>query len=655
MPSIDDILGPDGVIADALPNWEHRPQQVEMARAIERAFDDRTALVVEAATGTGKTLAYLIPALLSGKRVVVSTGTKALQEQLFFKDVPFVTEHWHEEIKAVLLKGRKNYLCKLRFDSMKQSPSFRTREDAQLWPKIISWANQTEHGDRAEIDGLPDDWPTWNDLSVGAEACLGTDCPFYENCFVTKARREATTARLIVVNHHLFFADLALKDAGYGELLPAYDAVIFDEAHHLESVATSYFGIQLSNYRFLELVRDIERAIEDEGLDDADALESALATLDKAQKTFLSDITFGCYDGSYELEEHLNGPVGEMIGESFEKLQQALRDVERESKKSAVFDTHPRFTERAAEILGDLQFVMRHRDPKYVYFLEIRQNGRFLQAMPIDLAELLRRKLLETHDTMVFTSATLSTGGDFNYFRTRMGVAKRDESVALADDYRLEELQLPPVFDYTQQSLVYVPNRLPVPNHPDWLNGFCTIAEYLTGLTNGRAFLLFTSYRNMNDAWDRLSGELPFECMKQGQAPKRELLDRFREADKPVLFATSSFWEGVDVVGDKLSLVVIDKLPFANPSDPLVRARLNLIDEEGGSSFFQFSLPQAALTLKQGFGRLIRSRDDIGIVAITDSRIAKKSYGKYFLESLPPAPVVWRAAGVRDWWNERGK
>lgn len=651
MQSIDEILGPDGELADALDTWEHRPAQLEMAEAVEQAFDERVPLVVEAATGTGKTLAYLVPALRSGKTVVVSTGTKALQEQLFFKDIPFLTEHWDEEIKAVLLKGRKNYLCKLRFESMQQNPAFRSRKDAQLWPKIISWANQTDSGDRAEIDGMPDDWATWNDLSVGAEACLGTKCPHYEECWVTKARRNAATARLVVVNHHLFFADLSLKDAGFGELLPHYDAVIFDEAHHLENVATSYFGVQVSNYRFIELAGDVRRALEDEDLD-APAIEDALDDLDKAQKTFLSDITYGIYDGRYELEKHLDGPAGEMSGDSYHELLGTLKDVERSIAGSPLDEVLPRLAERAGELRGDLQFVMNHANEKYVYFLELRDRGRFLQAMPIDLAELLRKKLLDTHDVMVFTSATLSAGGTFDYFRTRMGIAKRDEEGPLSEEYRIEERLLPSVFDYEDQCVVYVPRRLPEPKHPEYMDGYCTIVEYLLGLTSGRAFLLFTSYRNMEQAWERLADELPYEVMKQGDAPKRELLDRFRDAEHPVLFATQSFWEGVDVVGDRLSMVVIDKLPFANPSDPLVRARLNLIDSEGGNAFAEFSLPQAALSLKQGFGRLIRSRDDRGVVAVLDSRIAHKRYGSYFLESLPPAPVVWRAAGVRDWWKE---
>lgn len=644
MSRIDEVLGPEGAIAKAMERWEDRPQQLEMAHAVERSFDERRPLIVEAATGTGKTLAYLVPALLSGKRVIVSTGTKALQEQLFYRDIPFVDEHWHEDVNAVLLKGRRNYLCKLRFESMKMNPAFRSRQDAQLWPKIISWASHTETGDRAEIEGLPDDWPTWSDLSVGAEGCLGTDCPHYDGCHVTKARRDATTARLIVVNHHLFFADLALKDGGFGELLPPYDAVIFDEAHHLESVATSYFGIELSNYRFVELTGDIRRALDEESLNE-DAVEDAIVELDKAAKTFLSNLTIGLYDGRYELEAHLAGKGGALVGSSQTELEDALRKLEIATKKTRLSESHPRLHERAAEIAADVRFLMRHADPKYVYFLELRSGGTFLQAMPIDLADLMRRKLLETHDTMVFTSATLSTGGDFAYFRDRLGIE---------EEYSVEELILPPVFDYTEQCLIYVPNRLPAPNHPEFMDGFCTITDYLLRISGGRAFVLFTSYANMDEAWDRMSDDLAesFTCLRQGDGPKNELLGRFREADRPILFATSSFWEGVDVVGDKLSLVIIDKLPFANPSDPLVRARLDLVDESGGNSFMEFSLPQAALTLKQGFGRLIRSREDRGVVAILDSRVAKKRYGRYFLDSLPPAPVVWRAAGVRDWWAD---
>ncbi len=649
---IDEFLGPGGALAQGLEGYEHRPQQIEMASAVATALDERMPLIVEAATGTGKTLAYLVPAVASGKRVVVSTGTKALQDQLFHKDIPFLQSQWPEEIQAVQLKGRRNYLCKLRFEEMKLNPAFRSRDDAVLWPKIISWAAQTQTGDRAEIDGLPDDWPTWNDLSVGAEACLGQKCPHFDECHVTKARRRAATARLIVVNHHLFFADLSLKYAGYAELLPPYDAVVFDEAHHLEDVATGYFGIQVSNYRFMELVGDIQREIDAEEIED-DALDNALSALDRAYRDYFSNLTIGLYDGRYELAEHLAGPAKEMAADQLTDTLRALDSLKRALAESVLGET-TRLDERALELKSDLQFVTNVGDPKYVYFLELRGRGRFLEASPIDLAALLRKRLLDTHDTLVFTSATLSTGGNFEYFRERMGMAARaDDELALAEDYRIEEKILPAVFDYGEQALLYVPKRLPEPRHPEFLDGLCTVVEYLVGLSKGHAFVLFTSRANLNAAWDRLSGELPYPCFKQGDAPKMELLESFRATPGAVLFATSSFWEGVDVVGDQLSTVIIDKLPFANPSDPLVRARIEHIDSRGGNAFMEFLVPQAALTLKQGFGRLIRSRSDRGVVAILDSRVANKRYGRYFVESLPDAPVVWRAAGVRDWWKAR--
>lgn len=643
-PTIEDILGPGGLLAGSLPNYEHRHQQLEMAKAVEHALAERQPLVVEAATGTGKTLAYLVPAILSGKRVVVSTGTKALQDQLFHKDIPFLQSQWPTEIKAVQLKGRRNYLCRLRFEEMKSNPVFRSREDHALWPRILSWAAHTETGDRAEIDGLPDDWSTWNDLSIGTEGCLGQKCPHYDACHVTKARRKAAMAEIIVVNHHLYFADLALKSGGHAELLPNYDAVVFDEAHNLEETATSYFGFQVSNYRFVELIGDIRRALETENLDDED-LEDGLTVLDKAYKTYLSNLTFGLYDGRYELAPHLEGPAGELSRDALRELSDALVEVARLVKASKLPDTSERLMDRAGELLSDLKFLTNCSDPKYVYFLELRDRGTFLQAAPIDIAELLRAKLLEAHDSLVFTSATLSTGGNFDYFRQRMGMTGGDE------EYRVDTLLLPAVFDYAKQSLVYIPNRLPAPNHPEWLDNLCVVVKYLLELSEGRAFVLFTSYTNMQAAWDTLADELDYPCFKQGDMSKREILETFRATPNAVLFATASFWEGVDVVGDSLSMVIIDKLPFANPSDPLTRARLALLDESGRNAFMEYTVPQAALTLKQGFGRLIRSGSDTGVVAILDSRIAHKRYGRYFLDSLPPAPVVWRAAQVRDWWR----
>lgn len=647
--TVDEILGEGGLMSRALERYEFRPQQLQMANAVAQALRRRRPLVVEAATGTGKTLAYLIPALLSGKQVVVSTGTKALQEQLFHKDIPFLQKHWPSKFDAVLLKGRRNYLCKLRFDQMRQSPQFRGRDDARLWPKILSWANVTQTGDRSEIPGLPDDYPTWNDLSVGAEGCLGQKCPHFEDCHITTLRKRAAQAQIVVVNHHLFFADLAIRDTGFGEILPEFDALIFDEAHHVESVATSYFGMQMSNFRIRELIADITRAVENEDIQTV-YLDEGIDALEKASHTFFSVATFGLYEGRYSLDEVLSGTAGPMIKPAAKELLEAMDVLTRNIERTAgLGEIGVRLAGRCAEQRSDLSFILQADDKKYVYFVEVRDKGFFLQAAPIDLAKLLRDKLLNAHDRLIFTSATLATDGNFDFFEERIGIRERLEE----ENFPLDRMILAPVFDYPKQAIVYVPRRLPAPNHPEWQDGVCTIVEYLIGLTEGRALVLFTSYANMKAVHERVSPRIPYTVLKQGDRPKRELLDELRRDTHSVLFATSSFWEGVDVEGEALSLVIIDKLPFASPSDPLTRARLDLIEAKGGSSFSLFSVPSAALMLKQGFGRLIRSKTDRGIVAILDSRVVTKNYGKYFLNSLPPARVAHNASEVKRWWAQR--
>ncbi len=669
-----DMLGKGGLLSKALDRYEFRPQQLEMAETVFDALTQKKRLIVEAATGTGKTVAYLIPALMSGRRVVVSTGTKALQEQLFHKDIPLLSEHWSGEFDAVLLKGRRNYLCKLRYEEMLHNPRFRGSDDARHWDVIKTWFQATETGDRAEIPGLPDDYPTWADLSVGSEACKASKCKHYESCFVTQARRRATEADIIVVNHHLFFADLALRQDGYAEILPEYDAVIFDEAHHLEEVASNYFGIEVSNWRVNELVNDIRNAVESEAVHDDD-LEAKLKSTTQRGTSFFTLLGFGLYEGRYALGHVLKGQQKERIEEAHREFAVALTELQSELKRFAgASELSERLAARAAQFKFDVDELMQADDERFTYFMELRDRGVFLQAAPIDLAEIFQRRLLAQHDTLVFTSATLATGGNFSYFKQRMGlepvtrgrgrkktssdeaievvVPKGDKDVTVTIEPPEEKL-LPVIFDYEQQCLVYVPNRLPAPSSPKFVEGVAQIVEYLLGITHGSAFVLFTSWSNMNAVHEELEDVLPYTVLKQGERPKKELLDAFRADHDSVLFATSSFWEGVDVVGDALKLVIIDKLPFASPSDPLVRARMDLLESRGGNSFMDYSVPSAALTLKQGFGRLIRSHDDTGVVAILDSRIAHKRYGSYFLESLPPAPVVWRAAGVRDWWAEK--
>ncbi len=654
---IEAVLGPEGAIASRLEDYELRPQQLDMARAVLDTLERERHLIVEAGTGTGKTLAYLIPSLLSGKRVIVSTGSKALQEQLFHKDLPFLQEVWDEPFDAVLLKGRRNYLCKARLDEMLFDPKFRAPDDALHWPVIESWATTTEDGDRAEVPGLPDDYSTWSDLSIGSEGCTGSKCKHYETCFVTKARRRAQEAKVVVVNHHLFLADLALRDTGFGEILPEADAVVFDEAHHLEELASEYFGKQASNWRVSELTGDIRKALKQEGLVDDDVDQAARLVTAHGTSMFTL-FAFGIPEGRYPLTTVLRGRQADKIAESHREFASALTDLERALRRCVgLGDTGTKLAERAVSLKFDVDALLRANDERYIYLLEIRDRGVYLQASPIDLAELMRKKLLEKHDSLVFTSATLSTGNDFSFFKRRMGMAPVSRKDETMDAWPIDELLLGPVFDYAHQSLIYVPKRLPVPNDPKYMDGFCQIVRYLVGITGGRAFILFTSWANMRTAHERLAPELADELglpvYIQGSRPKAELIDVFREEPESVLFATSSFWEGVDVPGDALQLVVIDKLPFASPSDPLNRARMDLLESRGGNSFRDYSVPQAALTLKQGFGRLIRKHDDTGVVAILDSRITKKRYGQTFLDTLPPAPIVWRATEVKHWWHDK--
>lgn len=655
--AVERFLEPGGLLDQKLERYEFRPQQVQMARMVADALEGRHAAIVEAATGTGKTLAYLIPALLSKRRVVVSTGTKALQEQLFFKDIPFLQEHLPRPFKAVLLKGRRNYLCKHRFEEMERKPAFRSAEDVRMWPVIRSWAGKTQTGDRAEIEGLPDNYPTWQELSVGSEACLGTKCPFYDECFVNRVREDAQEADVIVVNHHLFFADLALRQTGFAEILPSYDAVVFDEAHHLENVATEYFGLQVSNFRFWELAGDVERAMESDEVSveaSADVLEATKYMVKVAGQLF--DRLLGVLrEGRHGLDVLDDIPERPAIDEALAEVYDSLDDLGGAVRAvSALGESGQRLAQRASELSFELKQVMNCDNARYAYIVERRDRGVFLQAAPIDLAGLMRRKLLDTHDALVFTSATLATGGNFEFFKRRMGMLgfEREEGPSVKP-VKVEELILEPVFDYENQCVLYVPNKLPAPNDPKFCDNVALIVDYLLKITEGRAFVLFTSYMNMNAVYDLLVDTIDFPVLLQGQASKREILERFRATPNAVLFATSSFWEGVDVEGEALSMVIIDKLPFANPSDPLTRARLNLVDERGGNSFAQISLPSAAITLKQGFGRLIRSKSDVGVVAILDSRVAHKSYGRYFLNSLPPAPVVWSAPAVKRWWYQR--
>jgi ATP-dependent DNA helicase DinG len=646
MSRVAEILGPGGLLARALPHYEARPQQVEMAERVDEALSSRRPLLVEAGTGTGKTLAYLVPAILSGMKVVISTGTKNLQEQIFRKDVPLLAAELPQHFTAACMKGISNYLCKRRFKEhhtyQQANGVFSSTLDA-----IRSWAETTESGDRAELPDLPDDSPVWREVSSTAETRLGTRCPHFESCFVTQARRRAQAADLVIVNHHLFFADLALRSAWpEARLLPAYEAVIFDEAHQLEDVATDYFGVGVSSLRLMSLVRDGQRAISQNNAPDSatqvfthvdacartlfDALRRRLDS--RADRTIVDAET---WKGDPEKDAHALDTALEELANALEAADgRALADGGDEAEALA---------HRAEAIRDDLALLVdgaQKYSSKHVFWAEQRGRAVMLHASPIDVSEILREKLLGTVDAAVFTSATLTAGGNFEFVRARLGLESAMESVHASP------------FDYARQAILYLPTDLPEPGTPAFPEAAADRMEELVKITDGRAFLLFTSHRQMQKVHELLSPRLTQPVLLQGDKPKHLLIEEFKRTPGAVLFATASFWEGVDVVGEALSLVVIDKLPFAPPDDPLVSARSRRLEEDGHDPFGGYHVPRAALQLAQGFGRLIRHREDRGIVALLDKRASTKGYGRRVLASLPrECPRTDKLVEVRSFWG----
>jgi ATP-dependent DNA helicase DinG len=652
--ALEAVLAPGGALSRALPGYEPRPDQLAMAEAVAQALSRRRYLVAEAGTGTGKTLAYLVPALLSGRRVVVSTATKALQEQIWYRDLPLLRDRCGLEASAAYLKGRSNYYCLARGEEFERHPTFPTREEAALWPRIREWARATETGDRAEID-LPDAYLAWRDLSATGDTCLGRECRRWEDCFVTLARARAAAADVVLVNHHLFFADLAIRSSRAGvEVLPGYEAVIFDEAHALEDVATEYFGLQVSSYRVEELARDALRAVADRP-DLASLLKRTTQELQKAGERFFGAVGRGL---AAELgraaappgrrrgeEESLRGPLTPAILGPLERdqarLDEALEELRGELAESAS-PALAQIARRAADLRVELAAVTAMKEPSRVFFAEARGRGVFLRAAPIHVADELAARLYRSTDTVVFTSATLATQGDFRYFRSQVG---------LGDEVEVDERSYPGPFDYPAQAALVAPEGMPDPNQPAFLPAAARAIRDLTAITGGRTFVLCTSVRNMVALRDALA-DLPWPVLLQGERPKHRLLEAFRERPS-VLFATQSFWEGVDVPGEALSLVVIDRLPFAPPGDPVVAARLRALAEEGRDGFGELQVPAAALALRQGFGRLIRSRSDRGLVAVLDPRLTTRGYGRAFLQSLPPCRLLRTAEEARRWWEDR--
>ncbi|MCE9670747.1 ATP-dependent DNA helicase [Myxococcus stipitatus] len=644
-PSVDSLLGPGGALQVALPAYEHRPEQLQMARAVERAFAEQSYLLAEAGTGTGKTLAYLVPALLSGRRVVVSTATKTLQDQVFFKDLPLLREKLGLRFEAAYLKGRGNYLCLHRYASFAQDPQFGSRDESRYWSRLKTWAEQTQTGDRGELD-LPESFGAWSRLSTTSETCLGTRCPQYESCFVTRMRKRAEAADLLVVNHHLFFADLALRSSGKRTegVLPWYDAVIFDEAHALEDAASGHFGVGVSNYRLEELSRDAVASLKED-----DSRHAMLRALSARLRTG-SDALFAQAPRALGLSGHESSVA--LRAETMGKLSGALQGVREALGALSAFSAGERepelaaITRRANELEEQLTFLEKAESVDHVYWAEQRGKGLFLRASPIDVAKELRERMYGALDTVVFTSATLAADSRFDFFARRMGLYGDDGQPVT----KVRTLSVPSPFDYPRQAALYLPTHLPDPSAPGFIEAAAEEIVQLCQVTGGRAFVLFTSLRNMVRAYELAAGRLPYQALLQGERPKQQLLESFRDTPS-VLFAAHSFWEGVDVPGDALSLVIIDRLPFASPGDPLVAARINQLQMRGEEPFEQYQLPQAALALRQGFGRLIRTQSDKGIVAMLDRRIVTKSYGRVFLDSLPDARRMDDLTELSRWFN----
>ena len=621
-PTMAQIFGPGGLLDRCMiGGYEHRPGQLQMAEAVNDAFEHHHHVVVEAGIGTGKTLAYLLPAICSGRRVVISTATKSLQEQLYQKDVPFLQKHFAPELKVAVMKGRNNFLCLAKLQALADQPMLKGMQEVDAFRQVRDWAKVTETGDRAELTFLPDDSELWSRIDARRDTCTGKKCPQFGQCFLTAMQSRAREADLIIVNHHLFFADLALKQDDFGSILPEYSAVVFDEAHEMEDVASDYFGQQISNFRFEELARDADNAMRLGHFGTPALLRRTQRIRDKSRTFFDS---FPAREGRFSFTRSEREAFLEQNREAYDALMNALKGMETEF---AALTQKPeellRIARRSFEIRQELSFLFESNEKNFVYWFERRNKGVYLAATPIDVSQILRERLFEAFDTVVLTSATLTVGGRFEFIRQRLGLDHTRESA------------LPPEFNYQEQALLYLPQRMPDVRDAGFAAKAADEIVHLLELSQGRAFCLFTSYSQMKDLFERVEDRLDFPLLLQGTAPRSVLLERFKATPNAVLFATASFWQGVDVPGEQLSCVVVDRLPFAVPSDPVVAARVRALEEEGRNPFAEFQVPEAVLALKQGFGRLIRTKTDRGVLALLDTRLQRMPYGRIFLESLP--------------------
>jgi ATP-dependent DNA helicase DinG len=694
-----------GPLARAVPEFEPRPGQRDMARAGAATFEQGGRMLVEAGTGTGKTLAYLVPAILSRQRVLISTGTKNLQEQIYFKDLPDLAGALDVHFTAAYMKGRGNYLCRQRLETLCEShgaeppftvgpardvtsdPGLRTpdfgsrtsdcgRRVDPMFAMLVDWARETETGDRAELSDLPEDLPLWNEVAATSEFCIGANCPHYGDCYVTRMRQRAAEADIVIVNHHLLCADAAVRQNEYGEVIPACAYAVVDEAHQLEDVATQYFGIAVSNYRVEDLCHDAEQVVAARLARDVAGLGPgpSIEHLRDAARTFFVGLQFARMAGApgssnqfgratRPADEGQAARAGRTAAGTTASAGEDRMRVDSEALADTVEAGHDlagaldgveqafyavkdppedvlAIARRAGEIRDQLRFLLRAGDPDFVYYLETRGRGVFLRASPIDVSRIVRDQLLDRFQAVVLTSATLSVGGSFDYVRGRLGAQPATE------------LRLPSEFDYSQQALLYLPARMPDPRSHAFADAAAEQIVEILARTRGRAFVLFTSYAVLRAVQPVVERALSFPVLVQGSAPRTLLLQQFRTTPHAVLLATSSFWQGVDVVGEALSCVIVDKLPFASPADPVTSARMEAISRGGGEPFWEYQVPLAILALQQGLGRLIRHRRDRGVLAVLDPRLLTKAYGQAFLQALPPAPRTSNLDDIRRFFGD---
>ena len=650
---MEKIFGSDGLLAQHHREYEHRPGQIKMADAVLRAFEEKKHLIVEAGTGTGKTLAYLVPAiaysLAKNKRVIISTGTKNLQEQLMEKDIPFLQKVMPKKFTASYMKGRSNYACLYRIKKAESQPILEGLDEMDYFDEVRHWSRESETGDRSELVNLPENLSFWSRINAKSETCLGQKCPDFEPCFITRMRARAEEADIVIVNHHLFFADLNIRGNEYGRVLPDYGAVIFDEAHLIEDIAADYFGFQISSFQIEELARDADSLPVTDAIVARDLTKIAAKIVGLADQFWMRFVQVRNQDGRFPLianafaQKDARGEIHPTsLGEAYFAFDSTLERLENAVDVFAEKMTEAEsLVRRVRQARFDLDFICTQSEKNYVYWLEKRGKGMFLRASPIDVSALLQEKLFDKMETVVMTSATLSTNGKFDFIKDRLGLDAGNTDTLLA----------PSAFNYQKQAIIYLPKAMPDPRAPEFSQMAAGEIIKLLQVTNGRAFVLATSNYSMNALYELVSTRVNFPCFIQGSMSKAGLLDKFRQTPNAVLFATSSFWQGVDVRGEQLSCVIIDKLPFAVPSDPIVAARTRFIDDNGGKSFFDYSVPNAVITLKQGIGRLIRSKTDKGVIALLDPRLKTKGYGRDFLNSLPRTRVTSELKDVASIFN----